>query len=129
MGFRDLIKSGVALADSLTSDLQPLVDFEAWIGQDAFGQAQYAPPVKVRCLVERKQKLIRTAAGNEVMSSHALTILRPLAPNGAPHRSEPVDTRDRFTLADGTTGVILNAEGFDDPVTNAGYFAQVWLAS
>lgn len=128
MGFRDLIKNGVALADSLTSDLQPDVAFEAWVGQDAFGKALYAAPLSVACLVERKQKLVRNPTGEEVMSSHALTILRPLAPNGAPQRSEPIDTRDRFTLADGTTGTIINTEGFDDPVTNASYFAQVWLA-
>lgn len=128
-GFRDIVANGVALADSLTASLQVTVQFEAWIGQDGFGQSQFAPAVPVQALVERKSKMVRTPTGEERLASHTITVLRPLAPNGAPGREEPIDGRDRFTLADGTTGPILAVEGLDDPVTTKPYFAQVFLAS
>lgn len=128
MGLRDLIANGVALADKLTQDLQPEVQFEAFTGKDGFNQNAYAPALGVKAIVERKQKLVRTPAGEEVMSSHLITILRAIASNGAPGRQEPIDVRDRFTLADGSTGTILAIEGFDDRATDQAYFYQVYLA-
>lgn len=129
MGFRDLIAAGVALADSLTVDLQPIVKIERWVGKNGFNEEEYAPSIAVMAIVELKQKIIRTPVGEEVMSSHAITILRPLDPQGALGRHEPIDTRDRITLSDGTTGPILNVEGFQDSKTQNTYFSQVWLAA
>lgn len=129
MGLRDLIASGVALADRLTADLQPVIRWSAWLGNDGFGGSEYAAAVDVPAIVELKQKLVRNAAGEEVMSSHAITILRPLPDTQAPGRINPIDTRDRIVLSDGTTGVIINVEGFQDSKTQGTYFSQVWLAN
>lgn len=127
MGLRDLIASGVALADNLTGDLQPEVSHEAWVGQNGFAQAIYSAPSYHKALVERKQRLVRTASGEEKVASHLVTFLRPLPANGASGRNEPIDPRDRITLADGTTAPILALSAFDDRATNQGYFYQVWL--
>jgi len=129
VGLRDLVASGVALADNLTADLQPTVQHEAWTGNDGFGGATYATAVPRAALVERKQKQVLNPQGQEVLSEHTITLLRPIAANGAPDRFEPIDPRDRFTLPDGTTGPILSIESFTDRVTGAGYFAQVFLGA
>lgn len=129
MGLRDLIANGVALADQLTADLQPTIRWSAWLGNDGFGGNEYAQAVDVPAIVELKQKLVRNAAGEEVMSSHAITILRPLPDTQATGRVNPIDTRDRIVLSDGTTGVIINVEGFQDSKTQGTYFSQVWLAN
>lgn len=129
MGLRDLIANGVALADRLTADLQPVVQFRPWIGTDGFGKSMYDAATPVPAIVELKQRMVRTPAGEEVLSTHVITILRPIAPNGAPGRIEPIDTRDWITLSDGTTGPILSVGGFQDPEMDRSYFSQVWLAA
>ena len=126
-GFADIIRSGVALADSLTTTLQPTVLHAAWTGNDGTGGYTYASAVKRPALVERKQKMVRKASGEEVLSTHAVYFLRPIKNNGATGRQEPIDPRDRITLPDGTTSNILTVSSFIDKDSGAGYFHEVYL--
>ena len=126
-GFADIIRQGVALADELTQDLQPSVEHEAWTGNDGTGGYTYDFAVSRPALVERKQKLVRKATGEQVLSTHVVTFLRPIEDNGATGRQEPLDPRDRITLADGTKSNILSIESFVDKDTDAGYFHEVYL--
>lgn len=127
MGLRDLIKNGVALADKLTADLQPTVTHSAWIATTGTGKSVFGAPMTRAAIVERKQKLVKTGGGQELLSQHVVSFLRPVAPHGAAGRSEPIDARDRITLPDGTTGPILHVDTFVDRVTGAGYYHQVFL--
>lgn len=128
MGLDDIVRSGVALADSITLSLQPLVSLEAWTGQDAYGQQTYAAAVSIRALVEQKVSQIRSRlTGEMVMTTAKVSFLRPVAPNGAAGRAEPVDTRDRITLPDGFTGPIVAVNSFTDPTTSRGYLTEVYL--
>lgn len=126
-GFADLIRNGVALADSLTNSLQATVVHEAWTGNDGEGGYSYDDGIERLALVERKQRMRRNAQGEEVMSTHVVTFLRPIADNGATGRQEPVDPRDRITLPDGTKSNILSVEAFVDKDTGAGYLHEVYL--
>jgi hypothetical protein len=127
-GFDSLIRSGVALADSLTGSLQSTVTHEAWIGQDAYGSPSYAAPVARAALVEQRVAQARVQPSGEMVSTTAkVTFLRPIAPNGAAGRKEPVDTRDRITLQDGATGPLVNISNFIDKTTGRGYLTEVWL--
>lgn len=127
MGLLDVLRNGIALADSLTADLQDEVVHEAWIGQDFDGGAIYAVGVTRAAVVERKQRLIKTTDGREVMSTHYVGFLRPIAPNGATGRQEPVDPRDRITLSNGSTGPIVSLDGFMDRAFDRPMYTQVFL--
>lgn len=127
--FDKLIRDGLALADRMTASLQPQVTHQAWIGNDGFGDSQYAPPQSYPALVERKDRLMRNKEGQEIRSEHVVSFLRPVAPQGAEGRDEPIDPRDIITLPDGSTGPIAAVETFVDPATGAGYFHIVALGA
>lgn len=128
MGLRDLIANGVALADKLTADIQPTVIHRRWAGVNGFNEPNYDDAAPYPAIVEIKERMVRTATGEEKLSSHVVTILREPAAQGHPERNEPIDTRDMFLLSDGTKGVILTVTGFQDPKTTKSYFYQVYLA-
>jgi len=50
-----------------------------------------------------------------------------IPPNGAADRGEPIDPKDVFILADGTSGPILDTEGPRDPGKARPFFIQVFL--
>ena len=127
MGLLDVLRNGIALADSLTADLQDEVTHEAWIGQSFDGKPIYAESVTRSAIVERKQRLIKTADGREVMSTHYIGFLRPIDPNGAADRQEPVDPRDRITLSNGSTGPIISLDGFMDRAFDRPMYTQVFI--
>jgi len=126
-GFADLVSSGVALANQLTGTLQDTVQYQAWVSQDTFGDYVYADAITLKAIVERKQDLVMDYEGQEIVSSHVISLLTPLPDNGAAGRSEPIDPRDLFTISDGTSGRILSVETLMNPVTSAGYFHVVKL--
>lgn len=127
MGLADVVRSGVALADTVTTDLQAAVTHKAWTGRDVDRKPTYAAGVSRLAIVERRQRLIRTATGEQILSRHRIAFLRPIAANGAATRREPIDPRDVLTLPDGDTGPILEVTGVVDPSTGAPYYAEVWL--
>lgn len=128
MGFGDIVRSGVALADTLTQDLQATVQHHAWVGNDGYGADTYAAPVARLALVEWKQRPAIGAGGKELLTKAVLTFLRPVAAQGTAGRVEPIDPRDRFFLPDGTTGVTVLIEGMLDKATGKPYFTQVGLS-
>lgn len=127
MAFDDLIRSGVALADSLTDSLQVSVTHEAYTGINEFGESSYAAGVSRKAIVERKNRQRVTGDGRTILTSAQITFLRAIEANGAAGRQEPVDTRDRITLPDGSTDPIADVEALLDPDTGRGYYAVVWL--
>lgn len=124
-GFADIVRNGVALADSLTQTLQARVTHEPYKSNDGEGGYTYGAKKTYPALVEKKAKITRNAAGEEIVSTHVVTILRPIKP--PPGRTEPIDQRDRFTLPDKSKPKILHVDSFTDADTNAGYFHQVYL--
>jgi hypothetical protein len=67
--------------------------------------------------------------GAEVLQIATVTIIGPVAANGADERREPVDPRDRITLPNGFSGPILDVGGVVDPDTGSPYSVQVILGS
>lgn len=127
-GFDGLVRGAVALANNLTGSLQSSVSHEAWTGQDAFGEATYAAPVTRQAIVEQRIAQFRSQPSGEMVTTTAkVTFLKPITPNGAAGRNEPVDSRDRITLQDGATGPLVNISNFIDPTTGRGYLTEVWL--
>jgi hypothetical protein len=143
MSLNSIIRSGVAIADAITKDLQGTVMHSAWISQSAFGKPTYGrrvsglditgsfdtPDVAVgrEAVIEQKQR-IRDVQGRNVLTFVHLTFVGPIPVNGmGTERKEAVDTRDVFVLPDGTTGPVVDVVGVVDSETNLMYAVEVWL--
>jgi len=129
MGFDDLVRNGIALANTLTSTLQVLVTHEAWTGQDGYGKPTFAAAISRTAIVEHKQRWIRNRDATIMAVLPSVTFLGPIADNGAANRAEPIDPRDRITLPDGTTGPIQDVKFIMDPATNRPYMYEVALGT
>ena len=126
-----IFDEAIAIADEVTKDLgvQPTVTHQAWTGQDSKGRATYAAAVSRRAVVDLTRKQRTTASGVLITIIATVTILEPVAPNGAAGRREPIDPRDIITLPDGTTGPIVDAPDMVvDAATNRPLMNTVMLA-
>jgi hypothetical protein len=130
----ELLRLGVGLADKLTSGVQQVVTIEPWIGQTAHGPL-YGPPVTFDGSPGHPMPLVdltvkqRVVKGQWINVAGTLTFLGDVAPNGTPGREEPIDTRDRITLADGTRWPIVSAGGFSDPGTGRPLAPEILLGA
>jgi hypothetical protein len=127
MGFDDLVRDGIALATTLTSDLQDNVVLSRWTGVDGYNKPTYADPVTHPALIENKQRQIRLPGGEVIQSRTKVTFLHPMTAHGAAKRKEPLDPRDKIVLPDGRTGPILDVKGLIDPSTGFPYMIEVFL--
>jgi len=127
MGFDSLVRSGVALANTLTTSLQTTVEHSAWTASDGRGAPVFASSVSRPALVEYKQKAVRTSTGETVLSTSKVTILGPVEETSATGREGPIDPRDKIVLSDGTTGPIVAVNGLLDPLTNQPYMYEVYI--
>lgn len=127
MSFDALIRQGLQLADSLTGSLQDTVMYEPWQGENRFGEPVYGQAHSIKALVERDAGLKHQYVGLEFKFKHLIYILRPMPPDGSEGRNEPIDSRDRFTLSDGSTTKTAKVSGLMDPQIAAGYYHIVAL--
>lgn len=127
MAFDDLVRSGVALADSLTAPLQGTVTHEAWTATTALGEKTFAAGVGRKAIIELKTRERQTSDGRTILTTAKITFLRPIAAHGGAGRKEPIDSRDRLTLPDGSTDPVADVDALIDPDTGRGYYATVYL--
>jgi hypothetical protein len=102
MSLADDLREAVLLANAETTDIQPKVKHEAYLGETGDGDKLFAAPVFRDALVDWKQKMVRTVDGTLTVSRAAVTFLDP---------DLKVDENDRITLPDGTVGPILDMAG------------------
>jgi hypothetical protein len=130
----EILRLGVGLANHLTTGVQQIITIEPWIGQNAHGPLFGAPvvfdgsPGRPMAIVDTTTKQ-RVVKGQWINIAGTLTFLGDVSPNGAPGREEPIDTRDRVTLADGTRWPIVSSGGFNDPGTGRPLAPEVWLGA
>jgi hypothetical protein len=82
--------------------MQASVSHEVVLSIDGSGNRTFSPAVVRRAVVVKKQKLVKTTTGEMAMAQAYVTFLNPTI----------IGLQDRITLPDGTTGPILNTEGF-----------------
>jgi hypothetical protein len=116
MGLDALIRSGVAMAKRLTSDLQATVSHAAYLSRNEYGVPTYEAAVDRPALVEMKSRWLRRTEGSEIVARATVTILENVT----------VTVLDKITLPDGSTGPILDVQGLADPVSGL-FYAQVFL--
>lgn len=128
-GLAASIRSGIAAWKRATSSAQGVVTFEAWIADsDSKGTRVYADPVPLLALIQRNPGDQEHPAGDELRTLAIVTFLEALPPVGAAGRDEPIDTRDRITLPDGSSGPITATKGgWIDPATGLPYMGQATL--
>jgi hypothetical protein len=120
MGLRDTAVSLIAFADRFTKaqGLQDTVVYYASAGVAGDGTRQYVlPGVPIQAIVIRKQQLVKTMTGETVMSHSYIGFLQPMV----------ISELDKIVLSDGTTGQILNTEGFMDSGTSHPMLTEVYL--
>jgi hypothetical protein len=130
MSFADLVRNAVALANSLTADLQVNVSHKAWTGDDDTGKPTYATAITRKAIVSDSSKRIKRDDGEEIVARTYIAFLEPIAPRtpSVSGRHDPLDERDQLTLPDGRSGPIVDTDGgLVDPSTGRTYFHQVWL--
>lgn len=131
MSLADLVRSGVALANQITSDggLLCNVTHYPWTGYvNAHGDSSYGDPVELEGLFSQKNELIQMG-GQYIETRAVLTFLFPIEPNGATGRREPIDNRDLFDLPDGSKGRIADVRGLVDASTDRPYFCKVYFGA
>ena len=131
MGLSDILRAGIAIADSVTKDVQASITWRAWTGQNWKGEDTFADPVTIKAIVDLTRKRRFNADGQEILVIATLTILEPVTPNGAttvPPRQEPIDVRDQITLPNGSTGPIIQGPGaVFDPGEERPFINEIYL--
>jgi hypothetical protein len=116
MGLDALVRSGVAMAKSLTASLQPTVSHAAYVSRNEYGVPTYATAVDRPALVEVKSRWLRRTDGSELVARATVTILENVT----------VTPLDKIMLPDGSTGPILDVQGLADPAGGL-FYVQVFL--
>jgi hypothetical protein len=132
MGLADIIRAGVAIAATVTRDLQAEVFHTAWIGQNGAGDDQFASPVTRHALVDRTRKPYFTKGGNLISIVATITFLDPIPDTAAlsgQQRVNPIDPRDIIMLDDGVTAPIVRTGGFEDAGTKQPFVNEVALGN
>lgn len=108
-----IFRKGVSIIKKLTPGVQQTITHEAYIGEtnpSSGSGRSYADPIEITgCIVDRTHKQVQHGA--QLLNVIAdITVLSVLSDNGAvtrPPRREPIDVRDKITLAGGITGRIV----------------------
>ena len=117
MSLATILQNGISVANTITTSLQATITHAAFASDDGYGKPTYSTGVSRTAIVERRQKYVRTMAGDEKLSLAKLTFPYPVT----------INERDKITLPDSTVMPILRIDGVVDPTTNAEYLVEVEL--
>lgn len=131
MSLLDVLRSGVAIADTVTKPLQATVQFRHFVGADAYGAKTYIPPAsdppaELVAIVDWKQKQLRTTSGVLSVCRASIMFLN-IADLVAATGGDGVNDEDVIVLPDGTTGPILDMSGFIDAGTGHPIATEVFI--
>jgi hypothetical protein len=121
-GFADLVRDLVGLADGLTNTLQEDVSHYRFVDATTNDYNEIVwgnNPMIMKALVERGVTLRKSVEGDITsIKATKITLLRPTL----------VDPKDKFVLADGTEGRIVNLKGLDDPDIRQPYLVEIFIS-
>lgn len=126
MSLLDTLRSGVAIANSVTRPLQAVVSYQQSLGQDAYGEPILGPVVPMHAICDWRQKQLRTMSG-QLSVSRVSVLFLDINEMVAATNGEGIDDDDIVVLPDGTTGPILDMAGFIDAGTGAPLATEVFL--
>ena len=117
MSLATILSGGISVANTITDSLQSTITHAAFASDDGYGKATFSTGVERKAIVERRQKYIRTDAGEEKLSLAKLTFPYPVT----------INERDKITLPDSTVMPILRINGVVNPTTNAEFLIELEL--
>lgn len=116
MSLLDDVRSAVKVTDEVTKPLQATVTYYRYVSSDGYGAPIFAPPKKLRAVVDYVSNQVRTQEGILTVSRAIVTLLDVAAVNAATGGAG-IDNNDKFVLPDGDTGPTLDIRGFVDAGT------------
>ena len=126
MSLDSIIRNAVAVMSSQMQSVKSPVQHVIWTGQDGMG-AKTTTTVTRHPVISYKRHQRRLLDGRIVEVTSTLTFLEPIPPNGAAGRTEPVDTKDKFVLPDGSGGPIVDVIGLHDKTQGRPFYTKVFL--
>ncbi|MDP3717098.1 MAG: hypothetical protein Q8T13_04930 [Acidobacteriota bacterium] len=117
MGLANIIRSGVAVADRLTADLQVDVTHRTVGAADGDGKPATGSTTTRSAIVTYETKPVKMLDGREALSQAQVVFLSDVA----------VAMEDVLTLPGGVTGPILKVSRPADSAGTGGFLTQVWL--
>jgi len=127
MGLLDILRTGVAIADSVTKDIQAYVMYTKSAGADFEGNPTTpGAAISLRAIVDWKQQQVRTQGG-ELTVTRATVLFLDVDALIAATNGEGIGDEDIIVLPDGTTGPILDMGGFIDAGTGHPLATEVFL--
>ena len=130
-GFADLVASGVAIANTITSTLQANVEHYAYsdASTDAYGKLTWGPAFSRPALIEDiQQRASRDVSGDLGKTPETLVAPRTRVTFLSPIKVDPKDRIVLPTDAEGNAGdegPILSVEGLINPTTGQHYLTEV----
>jgi len=126
MSLLDVLRSGVAIADSITKDLQSSVDYKRWKSDDGAGTILYNNATTLLAVVDTSVRANRGQYGIVNMSKPTVTFLN-IAALMAATDNLGLSTRDRIVLPGGREVPIESIGGFMDPGTGVPIATEAYL--
>lgn len=116
MGLADLVRGAVATAKGTVDDLLVSVTLERRTGEDEYRKPTYDGGVAYDAIVEDAIRIVATEDRGEVTTRSKVTLLQNVE----------VAPGDRFTLPDGSTGLVADVRGMADPAGGR-YLVEAWI--
>lgn len=126
MGLLKVLRSGVKVANKVTSDLQSSFTFRKALSSDGAGGMTFGSPVNIPAIIEDRQEEVRTLGGEISQSKTHITVL-DMAKLSAATNGEGVKEQDEIVLASGEIGQILSISGFIDRETELPVVTEIYL--
>lgn len=129
MSLLDVVRSAVAIADSVVKPLEPTVQFERCTssGTGGYGARVFAEGlVPLRAIVEWKQRQVPMADGKLAVSTTSVLFLDVTAIMAAT-KNLGVTVKDRVTIPNGEVRNVLSTGGFIDAGTGVPVATEAYL--
>lgn len=123
MGLDTVLRSALAVANTVTAPLQATVVHKACTGVAGYGKPTYGSAVSRSAVVEvapagQTWPLRQTAEGEAIVPVAHVAFLGPVV----------IAVGDQITLPDGTVTIVRAVGGVVDPTTGAPYAPDVWVS-
>lgn len=119
---REILVSGINLANSLTAGVQSTVTHYPFSGQDGDGNKTYSTAVTRACVVDRTTRNMIATAGPSTGEMVSTLATLTFVSGGV-----AINPADMIVLSDGASGPIVSIGGVDDPQTGKGFVTEVVL--
>lgn len=119
---REILISGINLANNLTAGVQEVVTHYSQPTQDGDGNKTFATSTSRSCVVDRRTRNIIASVGTSAGQMVATLATLTFVSGGI-----SINPTDMIVLGDGASGPIVSISGVDDPETGKGFVTEVTL--